>query len=105
MDGHLLTRPGLLLERDGQLTSIERLVDAASAASGRCVLVEAGPGLGKSRLVAAACERAEGAGMLVAPARFSELEIEFSFGVALQLFEPLLGGVDSEQRTALLSGA
>src|SRR4051794_27608252 len=105
MDGHLLTRHGLLLERDGQLGSIERLVDAASAASGRCVLVEAGPGLGKSRIVAAACERAEGAGMLVAHARCSELESEVSFGAALQLFEPLLDGVGAEERTALLSGA
>src|SRR3954454_6426989 len=103
MDGHLLTRHGLLLERDGHLESIDRLVGAARAASGRCVLVEAGPGLGKSRLVAAACERAETAGMLVAHARCPELEMEFSFGAALQLFEPLLGAVDSEQRTALLS--
>src|SRR4051812_24469521 len=105
MDGHLLTRPGLLLERDGQLTSIDRLVGAAGAASGRCLLVEGAPGLGKSRLVAAACERAEGAGMLVAHARCSELESEFSFGAALQLFEPLLDGVGAEERTALLSGA
>src|SRR4051794_1800456 len=105
MDGHLRTQPGLLLERDDQLRSIERLGDAASASSGRCLLVEAAPGLGKSRLVASACERAGAAGMLVAHARCSELEAEFSFGAALQLSEPLLGGVDSEERRALLSGA
>src|SRR4051812_23612899 len=103
MDGRLLTEPGLLLEREGQLRSIDRLVDAASAASGRCVLVEAAPGLGKSRLLASACERAGAAGMLVAHARCSELKMEFSFGAALQLFEPLLGAVGSERRKALLS--
>ena len=98
-------RPGQLLERDGELGSIDRLLDAARVGSGRCLLVEAGPGLGKSRLVAAACERAAATGMLVAHARCSELEIEFSFGAALQFFEPLLDRVDAAERTALLSGA
>src|SRR4051794_11028006 len=105
MDGDLPTRPGVLLERDGQLGSIERLGAAAGGGAGRWVVVEAGPGFGKSRPLAAACDHAEGTGMLVARARCSELETEFSFGAALQLFEPLLDGVGLEQRTALLSGA
>src|SRR4051812_4368933 len=105
MDGHLLTRPGLLLEREGQLRSIERLIEAAGAASGRCVLVEAAPGLGKSRLVATAGKRAGEAGMQGAPPPCSALGVGVSFGAALPLFEPLLGGVGSEQRRGLLTGA
>src|SRR4051794_24744963 len=95
----------LLLERDGELDAIERLAESARVGSGRCLLVEAAPGLGKSRLVAAARERAAEAGMLVAHARCSELEGEFSFGAALQLFEPLLSEVGPSERAALLSGA
>src|SRR5689334_6093685 len=105
MDGHVLTGRGLLLERDGQLESIDRLATTAAAGSGRCLLIEGGPGLGKSRLFAAARDRAAGSGMLVAHAQCSELEGEFSFGGALQLFEPLLSGVDPAERSALLSGA
>src|SRR4051794_28187645 len=105
MDLHVPTGRGLLLERDAELDSIDRLAESARTGSGRCLVVEAAPGLGKSRLVAAAQNRAAEAGMLVAHARCSELESEFSFGAALQLFEPLLSEVGPGEREALLSGA
>ena len=38
-------------------------------------------------------------------ARASELESEFAFGIALQLFEPLLAGADDETHDRLLAGS
>lgn len=38
-------------------------------------------------------------------ARASELESDFAFGIALQLFEPLLAGADDETRDRLLAGS
>ncbi len=38
-------------------------------------------------------------------ARASELESDFAFGVALQLFEPLLAGADDETRDRVLAGS
>jgi len=57
------------------------------------VLLITGPaGIGKTALLGAARERARGAGMRVLAGRGGELEGGFSFGVARQLFEPLLAG-------------
>ena len=59
----------------------------ARESRGAVVLIEGPAGIGKSRLLAAARERARG--MTVLTARCSELEREFSFGAVRQLFEPL----------------
>jgi hypothetical protein len=42
--------------------------------------------------------------MRVLAARGGELEGEFAYGIARQLFEPLLAAVSPELRTELLSG-
>jgi hypothetical protein len=79
-----------LLEREGELRAIDQALDAARASHGAFVAVEGIPGVGKTALLASAGKRAGQAGMLVLHARGGQLEREFSFGVAHQLFELLL---------------
>jgi DNA-binding CsgD family transcriptional regulator len=92
-----------LLERGRELGELDNLIDAACAGEGRVALIEGRAGIGKSRLLAEARERARSAGMRVLVAKGSELELEFAFGVVRQLFEPSL--VDAETRAAWLDGA
>ncbi len=91
-----------LLEREEARAAIQRTLAAARGGSGRCLVLEGGAGLGKSRLVVEASDAAEDAGMIVLRGRGAELERDFSFGVVLRLFEPLLAAGD---RSALMSGA
>jgi DNA-binding CsgD family transcriptional regulator len=94
---------GNLLERDGELASLESLIDDAAAGRARLALVEGPAGIGKTSLMLEARRRAGEAGMRALAARGSELERQFPFGVVRQLFEPLL--VDPERRKQALSGA
>ena len=93
-----------LIERREALDAISSTLAAARDGSGRCLVLEGTAGLGKSRLVEEACEVAGAVEMTVVRARGAELERDFSFGVALHLFEPLLAGAE-EERDALMSGA
>jgi DNA-binding CsgD family transcriptional regulator/tetratricopeptide (TPR) repeat protein len=91
-----------LLERDRELGALDALAAGAARGEGRLALVEGAAGIGKSRLLAEARERA-GDSMRVLSARGSELEREFPFGVVRQLFEPVLA--DPAEREAALAGA
>ena len=84
---------------------MDELLAAGRAATGRLLLVEGHAGIGKSALLDAAVARARAHAMTVMRARASELEAEFAFGIALQLFEPLLAGADDETRDRLLAGS
>jgi predicted ATPase len=95
--------PGLL-ERAGELQAIESVLGSARTGSGRCLVFEGGAGLGKSRLAAKAREVGRTESMIVLSARGAELERDFSFGVVLQLFQPLLAEPGAA-RERLLSGA
>jgi DNA-binding CsgD family transcriptional regulator len=94
-----------LLEREAQLRAVDELLAAGRAASGGLLLVEGHAGIGKSALLDAAVARARSRAMTVMRARASELESDFAFGIALQLFEPLLAGADDETRDRLLAGS
>src|SRR5215471_1993799 len=76
-----------LFERKAELGRIDALLALAQAGSGDMLLI--------TRL----------AGMQVLSGCGRELEGGFSFGVARQLFEPLLAGADEMERDALLAGA
>src|SRR5262245_6545127 len=91
-----------LLERDRELAALDRLIGDAHAGRGAAVLIEGPAGIGKTRLLAAARERAADR-MTVLTARCSELEREFSFGAVRQLFEP--PARDRDRRERLLAGA
>lgn len=60
---------GPLLERAAEVATIPAAIDAALAGSGSVLLVEGAAGIGKTRLLAHACERAAAAGMTVLTAR------------------------------------
>ncbi|MFZ0091857.1 MAG: ATP-binding protein, partial [Solirubrobacteraceae bacterium] len=92
-----------LLERDAELETLQSALDGAREGRGGLVIVQGTPGAGKSRLLTAARARARAAGMRVLSARGAELEREFPFGVALQLFSPQLQP-SAERMKRLLSG-
>jgi DNA-binding CsgD family transcriptional regulator len=88
-----------LLERDAELAALDAAVAAAAGGSGQLVVIGGPAGIGKTGLLAGLRERAA-AELRVLPARASELEREFGFGVVRQLFEPAVAG-----RAAALAGA
>jgi len=94
-----------LLERDAELAELEAALAGVIAGAGTLVVVEGAGGIGKSRLVAAARQRAAASGLCVLAARASELERSFSFGVVRQLLEPAVLTVPEAQRSGLFSGA
>src|SRR5689334_12014362 len=71
-----------LEEREGEIGAVRRVVSAGGCG----LLIEGPPGIGKTRLLAAARELADG--RVVLSARGSELERDFPFAVARQLLEP-----------------
>jgi DNA-binding CsgD family transcriptional regulator len=84
---------------------VAELLAAGRSSSGRLLLVEGHAGIGKSSLLNAAVALGRRTGMTVIRARASELESDFAFGIALQLFEPLLANADDETRDRLLAGS
>jgi DNA-binding CsgD family transcriptional regulator len=78
---------GPLLERAAEVAAITAAIDAAVAGSGSVLLVEGAAGIGKTRLLAHACERAAAAGMTVLTARAAEYEEGYAWGVVTQLFD------------------
>ena len=78
----------MLLEREKELAAIGDLLAGARAGRGGVATIEAAAGLGKTRLLDAAAERAAAEGMRVLSARGFELERQFTFGVVRQLYEP-----------------
>ncbi len=80
------------------------LVAAALDGDGRIGVIEGSPGIGKTRLLAAARRIAADAGMRCLTARGSQLERAFPFGVVRQLFEPALVAADAGERGELFAG-
>jgi len=100
----MLGREDELIERESELALLERAVQEAQDGSGSVLLVEAPTGLGKSHLLAAGRALATDAGLAVLAAMGRELERDFSFGVALQLFESRLERAELEERAELFAG-
>jgi DNA-binding CsgD family transcriptional regulator len=93
---------GALLERGRELGVLDDLVQDALDAHAVVAVVEGPAGIGKTRLLSEAREKARAAGFAVLAARGSDLERELPFGVVRQLFEPVL--VDPAARGRWLSG-
>ena len=96
--------PGDLLERAAELAGLSQALAAACRGAGSLVVVEGPAGIGKSRLLSAAGEVADGLGMAVCRARGIELERGAPFGVASELFAPSLMAASGEERSRLLAG-
>ncbi|MEV6930586.1 BTAD domain-containing putative transcriptional regulator [Dactylosporangium sp. NPDC051485] len=92
-----------LVDREREVAALRDAADDAFAGLARLVLIEGPAGIGKSRLLTEARRIAAARGALVLTARGSQLEKEFGFGVARQLFEAPL--TDPAARERLLSGA
>ena len=87
------------------MASIYRALDAAREGFGGVVLVEGEAGIGKTQLVDLACVRARKLGTEVLRGRGGPLERQFPFGVARQLFEPVLARAEADERRVVLGGA
>ncbi|WP_375488991.1 AAA family ATPase [uncultured Jatrophihabitans sp.] len=94
-----------LLEREPQLTRIDRLLDCARTGFGGALMIWGPAGIGKSTLLDVARQRAADAGMRVLRARGGEMEREFGFGVVRQLFEPALSTASADERAGWLDAA
>lgn len=94
-----------LLEREHEQERIGEALLSARAGRGGLVVVEGDAGIGKSRLLSDARDRAGAAGMRVLAVSGLELEADFAFGLALRLIEPALNGVDAAGRQQLFSGS
>ncbi len=94
----------LLLEREVELERLSGLLGNAHGGRGTVVVVEGAAGIGKSELLAAVRAGAQARGFGVLGARGSEFEAEIAFGVARQLFEPMLRAASPAERRRLLGG-
>jgi DNA-binding CsgD family transcriptional regulator len=94
-----------LLERETELAGLDDAAAAALSGSGRIVVIEGQPGIGKTRLLAAACERAGDLGMEAVSTRAGELERDLGWGVVRQLFERALASVSQREHGECFSGA
>jgi DNA-binding CsgD family transcriptional regulator len=94
-----------LLERDAELAVIAERLAAAREGAGCLLMVEGPAGIGKTRLVRAACDGARACGMAVLTARAGELERGLPYGVVRGLFEKLVVRAPAAERSALLAGA
>ena len=79
--------PPQLLDRAAELAAIAAAIESACSGSGSALLVEGVAGIGKTRLLTHACERAARAGMTVLAARAAEFEDGYAWGAVRQLFE------------------
>lgn len=95
----------VLLEREGDLGTLERMVGAACRGAGQLVVVEGPAGIGKTCLLEAAGVQAHHAGMRVLVARGLPLEQDFAYGVVRQLFEPILACAGQAEQDELFAGA
>jgi AAA ATPase domain len=94
-----------LLERDAELAVIAERLAAACEGAGCLLMVEGAAGIGKTRLVRAACDAACARGMAVLTARAGELERGWSYGVVRGLFDRLVVRAPAVERNALLADA
>jgi predicted ATPase len=95
----------ILLERERELGELDAALALATVGAGRLLVFEGHAGIGKSSLIAAAQQRAEGAGLRVLRARCGPLEEEFAWGAAIELIGPALSGVSARERARLLGDA
>lgn len=99
------TISGALLEREGELRRLRRVISAAAGGDGSVTVIAAPAGLGKTKLLEAAVEDAAAAGLRPLVAYGSELEREFAFGIARQVLEPAVVPASDRERRQLLAGA
>lgn len=98
-------QPEAIVGRTVELAVLESAIAAAVHGQGSALLLEAAPGLGKSRILECARQLAHRAGADFLRARGSELESSFAFGAVRQLLEGPLAALGEADRDRLLTGA
>jgi DNA-binding CsgD family transcriptional regulator len=93
-----------LFERAWELERLTGLLEPASRGSGVVAVVEGPAGIGKSGVLTAVRGQARAQGFAVITARGSEFEAGMAFGVARQLFEPMLRAASPAELRRLLAG-
>jgi DNA-binding CsgD family transcriptional regulator len=89
LDSRAAAGPKALVQREHALGLCDRALDSVRA-GGALVVFEGAAGTGKSAVLEAAGSMALSRGLQVLRAAASRFEREFAYGVARQLFEPLL---------------
>ena len=74
-----------LCDRDHELVSVHQLLDDAVTGAGGLILIDGEAGIGKTRLIRAACQAAREKGMTVLTARGGDLEKDLAFGITREL--------------------
>ncbi|MGZ6661928.1 MAG: AAA family ATPase [Solirubrobacteraceae bacterium] len=93
-----------LVEREADLARVDVLLDRVPAGAGVVAVVEGPAGIGKTELMDALGARARERGFGVLSARGSEFEQEIAFGIARQLFVPMLRAASPGERRRLVDG-
>jgi DNA-binding CsgD family transcriptional regulator len=96
---------GVLLERGGEIAALLAALDTAGAGQGGVLVVQGPPGVGKTRLLAAAADHGRSAGLLVLTGQGRELEREIALGVAVDLLTPTVATAGAPERARLLAGS
>ena len=94
-----------LLEREAELEQIGDALRTAAAGSGRILVIEGAPGIGKSSLLDGAAELADAERMTVLRARGGVMEREFALGVVIQLLAPSIEPLTGGERERVFAGA
>ena len=100
-----LNRRTDLLEREAELKQIGDALRTSAAGSGRIVVIEGAPGIGKSSLLDEAAAFAEAERMVVLRARGGVMEREFALGVVIQLLAPCIEPLTERERERVFAGA
>ena len=95
----------LLLERERELDVLRGALDRLGEGVGSMVLVEGPAGIGKTRLLAEAAGFARQREFTVRSARGGQLERQMPFGIARQLFEPVIERASDQERDRLFAGS
>lgn len=96
--------PGLA-ERDGELRRVTLAVERATHGLGSLLVVEGPAGIGKSRLLAAACAIASEQDLQILQARGGTLERDLAYGAIRLLLERPLAALDVAARQEVMGGA
>lgn len=100
----LLEHQNRLVERSTHLSLLRVTLDQAASGEGQLVVMDGAAGAGKSSLVRAAIDMARRRDMTVLAATGDEFEMDFGWGVVLQLFERAIAQESPDGRAELLRG-
>src|SRR5215217_748943 len=91
----------MLVGRRAEVGAIDRALDAVASGRPGVLEITGEPGIGKSRLIAEACERADERHALALGGRASEFERDMPFGVFVDALDDYLGTLNPRRLQSL----